>query len=86
MRISEAIEKAMNGWGIARDNAEAAANELAKKYPDAAKFKAAFIEWLTANATAQLNIAALTGTLSGIAQDVWAGRAGKDPKAHQGNV
>ena len=86
MRISEAIEKLLNGWGIARDNAEAEGARLAAKYPDAAAWEAEFVAWVTQNANAQLNVSALTATLQGIARDIWSGNAGKDAGAWQGNV
>lgn len=86
MRISEAIEKALNGWGIARDTAEAEAARLAEQYPEAAEWEAQFTAWVAGNATAQLNVATLTATLSGIARDIWNGNAGKDAEAFHGNV
>lgn len=86
MRISEGLEKIINGLGIARDNAEAEAKRLAELYPDAAEFESQFVAWLKNNADQALDPANLAGTLAGIARDIFAGVAGKDPRAHQGNV
>lgn len=85
-RMSDALSRTLEGWGISHTKANAEAERLAALYPDAAQFEAKFSEWVAANAEAELNLSALSATLIGIGRDIFSGVAGKDKKAHQGNV
>jgi hypothetical protein len=84
--ISAGLAKILNGLRIAEDNALAAANEIAEKYPDAAEFEQHFVEWLRLNADPSLAIDTLTATLSGIARDILSGKTEADPTAFGGSV
>jgi predicted nuclease with RNAse H fold len=85
-QISDTIARAAAGLGIARDNLEAEAARVAEKFPDAASRESALLEWVHLNMDSQIDAASLANTLAGIVRDVLAGIAGKDPRAHQGNV
>lgn len=84
LRLSDAEAKILEGFGIARDKGDAKIDEIAAKYPDVAQRMEAFRAWVHEVTDGQLE--SLPQTISGYLLDIWTGRAGKDPKAWQGNV